>query len=75
MRGAQARLLKAGEQEETSRYQIEVVESQINEAQIKTYPKQSKIPSSQVDQAEAKVPRQERRLARLKQSFCRQNLI
>ena len=55
LRGAQARLLKSGEQEETSRYQIDVIKSQLNEAKLKV--SQSKQDSSsQVDQAESKVP-------------------
>src|SRR5271154_7168263 len=55
LRGAQARLLKSSEQEETSRYQIDVIKSQIDEAKLKlTQSKQDS--SSQVDQADAKVP-------------------
>lgn len=54
LRGAQARLLKASEQEQTSRYQIDVVKSQINEAQLKV-PQSKEDSRSQVNQAESKV--------------------
>ena len=62
LRGAEARLLRAHEQEEQSRYQIDVVESQINESELKLT--QSKEDThSQVDQAEAKVAQSKAKLS------------
>ena len=54
LRGAQAKLAKAKEQEESSRYQIDVIQSQINEAGLKvTYSKEES--HSQINQADAKI--------------------
>ncbi len=54
LRGAQARLAKAKEQEQESRYQIDVVQSQINEANLKvSFSKEDS--HSQIDQGEARV--------------------
>ena len=59
LRGAQARALKANEQEQQSRYQIDVIKSQINEAKLKvTYSKEdsnSQIKETEAGAAEAKA--------------------
>ncbi len=54
LRAAQAKLAKAKEQEESSRYQIDVIKSQIDEAGLKvTYSKEES--HSEINQSEAKI--------------------